>query len=270
MLGATRFYDRGDQSISAIQSMADTLRSDGGLFQINHPTSSLLDPMDSCDEIENLDWGYGTAIAPDTIEVWNIWHAWQPPAPSSNSNDDAEVFWECFLNAGHRVTATGGSDSHWLSTSAVQGPGNPTTWVLTDSSSADSVLNGVRAGQTAISMMPPNQGGQPLLLEADADDNGSYESLQGATVPSGTKIRVSNSSLPGYVRFRTNNGQVHQELITPGTTVNFVIPQGTTWIRASVVSVHPMLSALCPIEDQTTYCRNRWVVAAMTSPLYVN
>jgi len=269
MLGATHLYDRGDSSPAAIQTMVDALRADGGRFQINHPTSALLDPIDSCDETENLDWGYSNLIVPDSIEVWNIMHAWQPPAPASNSNDDAEVFWECFLNAGHRVAATGGSDSHWLSTAAVQGPGNPTTWVLSDAADADGILAAIGAGRTAISNLPPNEGGLPLLLEADADGNGTFESLQGDTVPVGTRVRVSNTYLPGFVRLRTNAGQVHEELLLPGGSVSFTVPAGSTWLRATLVTAHPMLRAVCPIDDQTTYCRNRLVVASLTSPLYV-
>lgn len=270
MLGATQMYDKGDSSTAAIQQMADRLRADGGLFQINHPTSALVDPIDNCDEMHNLDWGYGTDIVPDAIEVWNIWHAWQPPAPSSNSNDDAEVFWECFLNEGYRVTANGGSDSHWLSTSAVQGPGNPTTWVLSDDASADGILQGVRSGRTSISMLPPNEGGQPLLLQADADGDDRFEALQGDVVPAGSVVRVSNAYMPGYVRFRSNTGQFHEELLIPGESVSTTIPEDATWVRATLVSVHPMLSLACPIEDSSTYCRNRLVVSAITSPLYVS
>jgi hypothetical protein len=265
MLGATHLFDEGDSSDAAVQAMADALRAEGGLFQTNHPTSALLDPIDDCTEFENLDWGYGTEIVPDSLEVWNIWHAWQPPAPASNSNDDAEVFWECFLNEGHRVAATGGSDSHWLSTAAVQGPGNPTTWVLSDEASAAGILGGVRNGRTAISMLPPHEGGLPLLLSADAADG----ALQGDTVAAATPMHVSNAFLPGMVRIRTNQGQMLEAPIAPGLTVDFTPPAGTTWVRAMVVTVHPMLRAICPIDDQTTYCRNRWVVASITSPIYI-
>ena len=52
--------------------------------------------------------------------MWNL----------TSSIQFAETYWECWLARGARIGATGGSDSHWLSTAAVQGVGNPTTWVF--------------------------------------------------------------------------------------------------------------------------------------------
>ena len=77
-----------------------------------------------------MDWAPGHAVVPDTVEVWNISRLYQPPLPSASDNDAAIAFWEGFLDAGHHVAATGGSDSHWAATSAIQGAGSPTTWVF--------------------------------------------------------------------------------------------------------------------------------------------
>jgi predicted metal-dependent phosphoesterase TrpH len=52
MLGATRLYDRGDRSTSAVQAMADALRADGGIFQVNHPANG------STNFPDDADWGY--------------------------------------------------------------------------------------------------------------------------------------------------------------------------------------------------------------------
>ncbi len=43
MLGATRLYDNGDESAAAVQAAADSLRADGGVFQVNHPAEGSTD-----------------------------------------------------------------------------------------------------------------------------------------------------------------------------------------------------------------------------------
>src|SRR5690606_22485375 len=146
----------------------------------------------SCDagELARLDWGYGLDVVPDTVEVWNIGHHIQPPVPSGSSNDDSERCWEGLLGAGHPAGATGGSDAHWLATAAVQGVGQPTTWVHAEESSAAGVLRALAEGRTSISLLSPILGGAPLLLEADADRDGTYEATVGDTVPPGTPMRV--------------------------------------------------------------------------------
>ena len=82
-------------------------------------------------------------------------------------NDDAVRYWEGWLDRGAKVGATGGSDNHWRSTFAVQGVGQPTTWVFARERTAAGVLEGLRAGRTFISHQPPNLGGPRLFLEGD-------------------------------------------------------------------------------------------------------
>jgi hypothetical protein len=273
MLGAHRVYD-GGSGPSGVQTAADALRADGGVFQINHPADSLVDPMDTCEETGNLDWSYGYDVVPDTLEVWNIGHLLQPPMPAGNSNDDAERFWECFLDAGHRIGATGGSDSHWLSTSAVQGVGNPTTWLLSDERSEQGVLGALRAGRTSISMLTPLQGGAPLLLEGDEDGDGTYEAVIGDAVAPGTAMRVRSLSplATGLVRVRGNGDTiVDDEPLVPGGEVTFTAPAGDGWVRAVLrqVVAPAALADQCTALAMTSYCRNQLVVSGLTSPIYL-
>ena len=115
MLRASRIYDNGDSSAAAVNAAADALRADGGVFQINHPSGDIEQRFDNCSDTAALDWQYGYDVRPDTIEVWNV----------ASSIQFAETYWECWLQRGNHIGATGGSDSHWLSTLAVQGVGNP-------------------------------------------------------------------------------------------------------------------------------------------------
>ena len=84
MHGATHVFPKVDSSsAAAVQGLADALRAEGGVFQINHPADSTTDDPD------DLDWGLGYAVAPDTVEAWNGPRFYQPPFPASNSHDDA-------------------------------------------------------------------------------------------------------------------------------------------------------------------------------------
>ena len=113
------------------------LRADGGVFQINHPAGNIEAAVRLLRRHRQRSTGsYGYDVRPDTLEVWNL----------TSSIQFAETYWECWLERGAHVGATGGSDSHWLSTAAVQGVGNPTTWVFARDRSRDAILEAIRAG----------------------------------------------------------------------------------------------------------------------------
>lgn len=270
MLGAEKIYDNGDRSASAVQGLADLLRADGGSFQINHPVDSPKYPAE-------MDWGYGYAVVPDTVEVWNISRLWQPPMPSGSANEDSVRYWQGFLDAGHRVAATGGSDNHYVSTSAIQGVGQPTTWVCAASSDEAGVLAGLRAGHTYISHQPPTLGGPRLFIEGDSDGDGTFEAIAGDAVAPDASLRVRVEGAPGsLLRLVTNGGRSLGDPIpvtSPDFTFTRPLPEGSTWIRAEVYEpdASAQRAAICDdmLGDETTYCRDPLLVLAMTSPVYV-
>jgi hypothetical protein len=277
MLGATKVYDKGSDA-AAVNAMADELRNgpDGGVFQINHPfTGSEPYPDDA-------DWGYGFDVVPDTIEVWNIARIFQAPLPSATNNDDGITWWEEWLNKGYQITPTGGSDSHWASTSAVQGVGSPTTWVYSEDRSKRGVLEGLRDGHTYITLGYPNQQPPGVFLEGDSDEDGSYDAMVGDTVPTGSPLRVRiEGGTPGsFVRLFTNNSEHsgHTEVfdlpVTPGTFEHaFTLPEESSWAWAEVYyeDLPAERAAICDdfFGTQTTYCRNKMSVIGMTSALYL-
>lgn len=281
VLGVGSVLDH-DEGPGAAASLAAATEAAGGAFQINHPGAEVTEPVTGCgaEDLDQLDWGYGTAVVPDAVEVWNIGHHLQPPIPSGNSNDDSERFWECLLDAGHQVAATGGSDSHWLATTALQGIGSPTTWVLAEGRSEAAVIEAIKAGRTSMSMLPPLLGGAPLLLEADADGDGTYEATIGDTVAPGTPMQVRSAGglAGGVVRVRANGATIVDAPLLPlglGGPVRFTAPAGDGWVRASlyVLDGPAVLDPLCRLLDgtplATTYCRNHLVVAGLTSPIYL-
>ena len=243
MLGARRVYDAGDKSTGAVRTMVDALRADGGAFQANHPA----DPA----------FGYGYDIRPDTVEVWNLPRIYQPPLPSASDNDEAIRYWEGWLDRGERVAATGGSDSHFAATLAIQGPGQPTTWVRVADRTPAGILAGLRAGRTFISHQPPGLGGPRVLLEADADRDGAYEATVGDTVAPGTPLRVRVLGAPGakLELYSDGGSRAGAPVTVTGTAFEhrFTLPAGARWVRAEVNALEG----------------NRTLMLGMTSALYL-
>ena len=258
MLGARRIYDKGDQSNPAVAAMADQLRADGGLFQANHPS----DPV----------WEYAYDVPVDTVEVWNLPRYYQSPAPSNSDNDEAVRYWQGWLDRGAHVTATGGSDSHWRSTDSAQGPGNPTTWVYSNYHGTAGVLDGLRRGRTFITWQPPAFAPPRLLL-----GNNGHGALPGDTVPAGSTLSVDVIGAPGArLRIIGNGGKVIAGPVTVTGTpfkYRFRPPAGTTWAYAELYGedAREQRAATCDsaLGDQTTYCRNRIALLAMTSAIYL-
>jgi melibiase-like protein len=277
MIGATKVYDNH----AGPPAVADQLRADGGAFQINHPADG---------KWEDAQGNYlFPEFYPDTVEVWNIgvW-AYEPPAPATEDHEYAPRFYDRFLDQGAHVAATGGSDSHWRSTAAIQGPGQPTTWVCAAANSVPAILAGVKAGRTTISNEPPAYQGPFAKLEADADGDGTFEATVGDTVVSGSRIRASVEGAPGAVlRLVTNGSQILTEVPvdSPSFAHTFTVPESSTWVRAEVYyrdageqreSLQPQCDAAGGVSglfgdeyENVAYCRSRLAVVAMTSPVYL-
>ncbi|MFL5846833.1 MAG: CehA/McbA family metallohydrolase [Solirubrobacteraceae bacterium] len=268
VLGAGRVLDNGDGSAAALRALADELHGLGGVLQANHPGYTTDGPFASCNQDPgSLHWTYGYDVSVDSIEVWN------PTASVS----DAEAYLECWLQRGARVAATGGGDSHWASTVAAQGVGNPTTWVLADSRSAAGILAAIRAGRTSISRLAPAQGGAPLLLEV-RDADGSWANAIGEDVAPGAAMRVRSQSAPasGLVTVRANGlDLVHEAVLRPGGAIVFSAP-ATGWMRARLHAVGSAAAGLpgCAHElggnEKASTCAYDHTLLGMTSPAYVH
>jgi predicted metal-dependent phosphoesterase TrpH len=261
MLGGRELYDNGDKSVTAVSTLADTLRDDGGVFQVNHPAYKTEDyPSD-------IDWEYRYEVRPDTVEVWN--------QASAVTNADAVDYWEGWLDRGERIGVTGGSDSHWLSTTETI-LGSPTTWVFVIKRSEQGILEGLKAGRTSLSSLPPAAGGARIFLEADVDGNGVYESVVGETVPKGSALRVRVEDGAGAnLRVVTDDGKKALDPV-PVTgrrfEHRFKLPESSTWVRAEVYEpgVEEGLDASCepPTGFDGTTCQGVLPARAMTSAIY--
>jgi hypothetical protein len=263
VLGARKVHDLDDP-----QLLADAARADGGALQINHPTETGESDFASCDDMahggENIDWQYGFDVRPDTLEVWNATTLLEP----------AEQYWECWLQQGWRMPATAGSDSHGGNQANL---GLPTLWTLADDRSEAAILRAMRDGRTTITRMPPSLGAARLLLEADADRDGTFEATMGDTVAPGTPMRVRADGLtaPATVRVRANGRTLLEAPLAPGATVTFdAPPEATGWVRASLFgqeatkSLDPNCRRSTPMPIDV--CSADLTVLALTSPIYVS
>jgi predicted metal-dependent phosphoesterase TrpH len=266
MLGATKLYDNGDSSATAVNNAANALRADGGVFQINHPAGTIEQRFDNCSDTGVLDWVYGYDVKPDTIEVWNL----------SSSVQFAERYWECWLAQGAHIGATGGSDSHWISTMAAQGVGNPTTWVFARDRTPAAILEAIEAEHTTIGRIPPGQGGGPLLLEADANGDGTFESIVGDTVPRGSMMRVRATGAPGggLVTVRANGQTIVNEApLGPGGELRFRAPSEKGWVRADLLLAPSAANDAPGCEPNGEFistCIGDYLVGGITSPIYLS
>jgi hypothetical protein len=89
--------------------------------------------------------------------------------------------WDDLLRKGERVVAVGGSDVHSIPPAEPRHPhglANPTTWVYAEPTE-QAILNAIRAGHVYITDAPTDT---RLVLSADADGDGRFETLMGDTV----------------------------------------------------------------------------------------
>jgi histidinol phosphatase-like PHP family hydrolase len=263
--------EHGDTSAVGINATATSIRGDGGLFQINHPYD------DTNDEVASS-WRYDMDVVPESVEVWNIPRPYQPPFPSASNQDANTRYWERFLDAGHQVAVTGGSDNHYLATTPVQGAGQPTTWVFATDRTQEAIIAAIEAGHTFVSHQPPNAGGPLVFLEADSDGDGVYESIVGDTVPAGSAFRARVVGAPGSILRAYSNGGAQVGLdgivVLPDQEFPVTPAAGSTWIRVEISEPDGEAERrqICneQLGEQTTYCRNKVATLAMTSAIYIH
>ena len=214
-----------------------------------------------------LDWKYGYDVRPDTIEVWN------PTA----SIQFAEAYWECWLERGDHVGATGGSDSHWLSTAAVQGVGNPDHLGVRARPHARRDRRGDRERAARRSRACRRaRAARRSLLEADGDGNGAFESGVGDTVPPGARMRVSAAACRRRHRARARERRDPAGAAGHARASRWSSRRRTSggWVRASLLlpagrGREAGSRAASPTALPVSTCAYDQLVAGLTSPIYL-
>jgi len=91
-------------------------------------------------------------------------------------------------------------------------------------------------------------------------------------VPAGSPMRVRAEGAPplSYVRLVTA-GSERQDVLLPASGM-IVFTTASPWVRAELVlpDAEAQRESLCDplVGEQTTLCRNRLAVLALTSPIY--
>ena len=191
-----------------------------------------------------------SAIGPDLIEVWN----------ASGIPDDEIDYAEARWNAGFRTGVTGACDCHFREVWGIEGPGQPTTFVLAPVLGERAILDGLRAGRTVVSSSPV---GPLVTLEADLDGDGVYEAV------GGDEVRAEAGQRRATLRARVQRGIGTTLLLyaAPGRSAGPVasvtiqgldethvlpisIKPGTSWWRAELRRVgQPAGIGLTPAND---------------------
>jgi len=154
----------------------------GGLISVNHP--KCIGPP----------WFFRGWEGCPSMEVWQ--------APWRFHNWESLERWDSLLRSGARVVAVGGSDVHSIPPAEPRHPhclANPTTWLYADLSAPtpvpahpealvgraerpppeQAILDTIRAGHVYITDAPNET---RLVLTADADGDGRFETLMGDTI----------------------------------------------------------------------------------------
>jgi hypothetical protein len=239
-----------------------------GVLQANHPSYRMTEPFESCDQTDRLHWSYGYEMRPDVIEVWNPTALMEPSLR----------YWECWLERGERIGATGGSDSHGATQPILA---VPTTWVHARDGTPAAILAAIREGRTTISRLPPAAGGGRLLLEADRDRDGRFETRIGGQVPPRTPMRVRARGLAGggLVRVRANGRVLVDDVpLPPGGKVRFRAPARSGWAYALLHRGDQATRATDPscqpgfgqgFEQPIDTCSADLAIGAITSPVWI-
>jgi hypothetical protein len=142
-LGADRWLDwRTGLRGRTANDVARDVRDAGAFFVVAHPDAP---PDDAC---TGCRWTYPDFDPSwaDAVEVWG--GLWDGP---EERNQGCLDLWRSWLNAGHRLTATGATDAHrpedWEG--AV-----PLTYVRAADASLSAILEALRAGRTYVSSGP--------------------------------------------------------------------------------------------------------------------
>ena len=247
---------------------------DGGVFQVNHPAEGAT--------ADQLDWKYAYAVVPDTVEAWNISPLYQPPLPSASDNDGAIRYWEGWLDRGSKVAATGGSDNHYLATTAIQGAGQPTTWVAVRRRRTVAGVSRAcaRAARSSPTSRPPMEAGacswRPIATATGATRR-SPAARCASSAGAAPACACESMGRPAPSCGSCDAGILPFEPVTitsPRFSHRFTLPAGARWVRAEVVGDGRFLEVrkqVCdsPLGAETTYCRNAIARLALSSAIYL-
>ncbi len=208
--GAAEWIDFRVTTREDMRRAIEAARERGLVISLNHPR-----PF-------GPEWAYSDVDDFDCIEVWNGAWAW--------FNEDALAFWEERLRAGRRITAVGGSDSHFHHREHPARLGQPTMWVhAAPPLTAETILRAIRAGRVTLSDSPTAPRltiaaagagmGDVVRLEQPISVMAQFDGAEGLTLA-----------------WHTDSGCIERQVIAAGTThATVTISPPVRFIRAQLV-----------------------------------
>jgi hypothetical protein len=221
----------------------------GLLTSLNHPLRQPYGWADRETELRCL----------NCIEIWN-----RPDTPDlAQPNRQAVALWTAWLNAGHRLTAVGGSDYHSSTLNVgeqgyTERLGRPCNYVYADNLSGATILAGLRQGRAYVTLGPQ----LTLTVQANGlayglgDDLGD---LDGQVVVTATYSGAARAQL-------VKNGEVMASAVTQGEGGSFeyraeLKPTEPAWYRLElygpddtlVAITNPIFSGRWPQPTRHTY-----------------
>ena len=165
-LGVRRWVDwRVRPGEHSMLQIATEVYDAGGLFVIAHPMSPG-DPI-----CTGCDWRYADML-PGTARLVEVWNGgrWE----SGSNNENALALWYTWLNEGHRLVATAGTDAHGPAPAGVR-PGFDV--VYAEELSEAALLRAIGQGHLYLS------DGPRIALEGEGADGAG--AMMGDTLPAG-------------------------------------------------------------------------------------
>jgi len=234
VFGPTAFIDfrLGDPAMPTVKALQDAVTAAGGLFSINHPSAPSGEACMGCG------W-----TAPDTdydaVQAIEVANGGSERAQTSAEGPLSGVaFWQTQLDAGHRITAIGGSDNHdaGLAPDIAGSIGRPTTVVHAEALSTQAILAGLKAGRVFIDLDASGQRVLDLAARSAKDETAM-----------GGVIRVKAGETVTFTAVVAGADLKGLEIVRDGRVVRppvdaqgvFRLPAGNTasWVRLNLRDV---------------------------------
>ena len=242
----------------SVNALISRIAKEGMLTSINHP---LLAPWQ---------WQYeDTDLRQiDCVELWNDLY-WPPNA---DANPNTVQMWNRWLNAGHRITAIGGSDYHYPPRPEEGKPGErlgyPATYVYADELSGAGILAGLRGQRAYVSKGPQVSltaeiNGQRYGIGEDVGDQAGEITFEVSVV---SNLRSKQAQL-------VKNGQVLAEAQAEGERAELIFGDRLkagerAWYRLDVCGLSPAPLSRCGEATDMTPSARACERVAITNPIF--
>lgn len=182
-------FQLGGPRAPKLATVLGQLETAGGLISLNHPGLPSGEACMGCGWTADTDFSRIQAI--ETINGGALKFGVEGPMSGI-------PFWEKRLNAGHRLTAIGGSDNHdgAVALSELQSVGSPTTVIYAEALSQPAILAGLRSGRAFVDV----EGTRDRLLDVSAAAGGRT-AVMGGVLKAGAgeqvRLQVTTAGVAG-------------------------------------------------------------------------